>query len=102
MILVRDIFRIKFGQTKEATVLWKKAADLLKKSGYGAKSVRLLTDVAGAPYYTIILETTYDSIADWEKAHSAGKDNAGFRAVYQQIIPLTETGHREILSIIES
>jgi len=100
MIVVRDIFRLKFGQSKEATALWKEAAGLLRSSGYGAKDVRLLTDLAGAPYYTVVLESTFESVTEWEKAHLAARDNAPWKAVYAKIIPFTESGRREILSII--
>ncbi len=101
MIVVRDIFRLKFGHANEATDLWKQAAELLRRSGYGARDVRILTDLAGAPYYTIIFETGYDSLAQWEAAHNAAKGNAEWRAIYQKILPLTEGGRREILSVIE-
>lgn len=100
MVVVRDVFRLKFGQSKEAMALWKDAATLLRSSGYGAVDVRLLTDLAGAPYYTVVLESTFNSVAEWEKAHQAARDNAPWKAVYAKIIPFTETGHREILSVI--
>jgi hypothetical protein len=100
MVVVRDIFRLKFGQSKEAVALWKEAASALRKSGYGALDVRLLTDLAGGTYYTVVLESTFSSVGDWEKAHEAAKDNAPWKALYAQIIPHTEAGHREILSVI--
>jgi hypothetical protein len=100
MIVVRDIFRLKFGQAKEATDLWKKAAAMLQQSGYGVKSTRLLTDLAGGSYYTIVLESAFDSLAEWEKAHQQAKLNAAWREVYAKILPLTEEGRREVLSII--
>jgi hypothetical protein len=100
MIVVRDVFRLKFGQSKEAMALWKEAAGLLRNSGYGALDVRLLTDMVGAPYYTVILESTFESVAEWEKAHLAARDNVPWKAVYAKIIPFTETGHREILSVV--
>jgi hypothetical protein len=100
MVVVRDIFRLKFGQSKEAVALWKEAAASLRTSGYGALNVRLLTDLAGAAYYTVILESTFNSVADWEKAHVAARDNATWKALYAKIIPFTEIGHREILSVI--
>jgi hypothetical protein len=100
MVVVRDIFRLKFGQSKEAVALWKEAAASLRTSGYGAINVRLLTDLAGAAYYTVILESTFNSVADWEKAHQAARDNSAWKALYAKIIPYTEIGHREILSVI--
>ena len=72
----------------------------LRTSGYGAVDVRLLTDMAGPDFYTVILESTFNSVADWEKAHIAARDNAPWKALYAKIIPFTEIGHREILSII--
>jgi len=101
MIVVRDIFRLKFGKSKEATVLWKQAMMALQKTGYGARGVRLLTDMAGPDYYTLILESSHDSLAQWEEAARSEKVNAQWKELYQQIIPLTESGHREILSVIE-
>ena len=43
MVVVRDIFRLRFGLSKEAMPLWKEAAASLRKSGYGAVDIRLLT-----------------------------------------------------------
>src|SRR4029077_5377761 len=100
MIVVRVVFRLKFGQSKDATAHWREAAKALGESGYGVVAVRLLTDMAGAPYYTLVLESTFNSVADWEKAHLAARDNATWKALYARIIPLTESGHREILSVI--
>jgi len=100
MIVVRDIFRLKFGQSKEAIALWKEAAASLRTSGYGAVNVRLLTDLAGASFYTVILESTFNSVGEWEKAHMAARENAPWKALYAKIIPFTEIGHREILSVI--
>jgi hypothetical protein len=100
MMVVRDIFRLKFGQSKEAKALWKEAAAALRNSGYGPIDVRLLTDLAGTPYYSVILESTFKSVAEWEKAHQAAHDNATWKALYAKIIPFTESGHREILSVV--
>ncbi len=100
MIVIRDVFRLKFGQSKEAVALWKEAAASLRTSGYGAVNVRLLTDMAGPDFYTVVLESTFNSTSEWEKAHQAARDNAQWKALYAKIIPFTEVGHREILSVI--
>jgi Asp-tRNA(Asn)/Glu-tRNA(Gln) amidotransferase A subunit family amidase len=101
MIVVRDVFRLKFGQSKDAMALWKQAAAALRTSGYGAVDVRLLTDLAGATYYTVVLESTFNSVAEWEKAHQEARGNAKWKDLYAKIIPLTEIGHREILSVVQ-
>jgi hypothetical protein len=100
MVVIRDVFRLKFGQSKEGVALWKEAAASLRTSGYGAINVRLLTDLAGTPYYTAILESTFNSVAEWENAHHAARDNAQWKALYSKIIAFTEVGHREILNVI--
>ena len=74
---------------------------ILHSSGYGARGVRLLTDLAGTPFYTIVLESTFDSVSQWEHAHQAAKLNVQWRGVYRKLLPLTESGHREILTLVE-
>ena len=99
MFVVRDIFQVKFGQSKEATALWKQGvAQIASKAKGGA---RLLTDVAGAPYYTIILESTWDSLGQWEQATKGVRADPEWQKWYQKVVALTESGRREILSIIE-
>lgn len=100
MIVVRDIFRLKFGQSRDAIAHWKEAAKTIRESGYGGVAMRMLTDLVGAPYYTLIFETNYNSLADFEKALVAARDNAAWKTIYAKIVPLTESGHREILSVI--
>jgi hypothetical protein len=100
MIVVRDIFRVKFGQAREATDLWRQLLAINHKSGYGKGTPRLLTDLIGPSYYTLILEHTFDSLSEWEQAGNAVKDNTEWRTLYQKIVALTETGHREILRVV--
>lgn len=101
MIVVRDIFRLRFGQAKDASALWKQAVEVLKQGGFGVRGVRLLTDLAGQAYYTVVLESTYDSLAEWEQAHVKAKSNAQWRELYQRIVPMTEHGRREIFSVVQ-
>src|ERR1051325_2966081 len=61
MIVVRDIFQLKFGQAGQAIELWKQVMEINRKLGYGGTS-RMLTDLVGSPYYTLGLGTTYGSM----------------------------------------
>jgi hypothetical protein len=47
MIVVRNVFRLKFGRSKEAVGLWKEGLALGKKLGFQSKSNRVLTDLVG-------------------------------------------------------
>ena len=100
MIVVRDIFRLKFGASKEANPLWKEVAGMLRKSGM-CRDVRLLTDLVGPHYYAIVLETTYDSLAKWDALEPGLRGNAQWMDVYKKIIALTEDGKREILRTLD-
>jgi hypothetical protein len=99
MILVRDVFQLKFGKAREALTVWKEGFAITKKLGLGGMN-RLLTDLVGK-YYTVVLESTYDSLSDYEKAGKAVTANEEWRAWYQKIVALTEAGHREIFNIVE-
>ena len=98
MILVRDVFRVKFGKAREALALWKEGLALNRKFGYNAKSTRILTDLVG-DYYTLVFESTFDSLSDWEKAGKSVTTSAEWLSWYEKIIAATETGHREIFTI---
>jgi hypothetical protein len=98
MILVREVFQLKFGKAKEAKVLVKESLDLEKKLGYGPS--RYLTDLTG-PYYTLIMETSYQSLAAFEQMLKEVMGNKEFSAWYQKFMPLVESGRREIFTIVE-
>jgi len=99
MILVRDIFQLKFGKAKEALVLWKDGTAIIKKLGYGPE--RLLTDLVGPSYYTFVMESTFESLSDLEKELSKVFGNAEWSQWYQKFLPLVESGRREIFNIVE-
>ena len=54
MIIVHNVFRLKFGKAREAVALMKEGIALQKSLGVDVNQ-RLLTDVTG-PFYTLILE----------------------------------------------
>jgi hypothetical protein len=101
MILVRNIFRLKFGQAREATATWKEGLAIAKRAALPIGSARLLTDLAGPDFYTLIVESAYDSLADFERAAQTVMGNAEWRAWYPKVVALCEGGRREILNVVE-
>jgi hypothetical protein len=99
MIVVRDIFQLKFGMAGQAIELWKQAMEINRRLGYGG-SARMLTDLVGSPYYTVVLETTYESMWEFEEAIKKVLKNQDWRGIYSKIVPLTEKGRREILNVV--
>jgi hypothetical protein len=96
MILVREIFQIKFGHMKEALDAWK---EMQKVAPMPPEShPRMLTDMTG-PYYTLVLEGTYKDLADFDKA--LHREMAGAGEVYhKKFVPLVDSGRREIFSVV--
>lgn len=98
MILVRNVFQLKFGKAREAKALVKENESLHKERG-GGSSVRFLTDVTGQ-YYIFVMEITYENLAAYEKSSTDMMGAKEFGEWYQKFTPLVESGHREIFSIV--
>lgn len=102
MIVVRNIFRVKFGQSKEITALWKQATAMIAKAlPEGAGGSRLLTDLAGPDFYTLVLETTHRSLSEWEEFGKRVRQLPEWNSNYAKIAALTDSGRREILTVID-
>ena len=99
MVVVRNVFQVKFGKMREATAAWKEVRDMAKKSG-AIRDVRVMTDVTG-PAYTLVAEFTYNSLADFEKSSGEIMRTSDWQAWYQKVIPVMESSTREIFSIVE-
>lgn len=98
MILVRDIFQLKFGKAKEAKALAKEMGELRMK--YGHAPTRFMTDLVG-PYYTFVMEATHENLSVYEKAMKDTMGAKEFGEWYQKFVPLVESGRREIFTIVE-
>jgi hypothetical protein len=95
MILVREIFQIKFGRMKEAKEVWKEMMKIMPADN----KPRVLTDLTG-PYYTLVLENTHKDLAAFEADLHREMSGSDFGALYQKFIPLVDSGRREIFTIV--
>jgi hypothetical protein len=98
MILIRDIFQLKFGKAKDALTLWREGAQLMKKAGHTPD--RVLTDLVGN-FYTLVVETTTNSLSEFEATRKEAFKDDTLEKWYQKFIPLVESGRREIFNIID-
>ncbi len=98
MIVVRNIFQLKFGEAKKAVELWKEGLALGKRIGFPGKS-RVLTDVVGQ-FYTLVFENTFESLAEFENGAKQVMANPEWHAWYAKVAAITESGRREILNIV--
>lgn len=98
MIVVRDVFQLKFGKAKEAIGLLKEQPEVLKRSGYPPQ--RILADVTGE-YYTLVMESTFNDLAAFEAALKGLSQDAEWQAFYARFTPLVESGRREVFRVVE-
>jgi hypothetical protein len=98
MIVVRNIFQLKFGKAKDAIALIKENQELMKK--YSHTTSRFLTDVTG-DFYTLEMETTYENLTAFEKSSKEMMAVKEFGLWYEKFVTLVESGRREIFSLME-
>ena len=99
MIVVRNVFQLKYGKARAALAIMKDGVAIQKRLAADA-SARLLTDVTGR-HYTLVLELTVSSLAALEATVPRIFGDKEFQANYQKMVPLVESGHREIFTIVE-
>lgn len=101
MIVIRNVFRLKFGKSREAVALMKEGRAIEKRVMSGLDySSRVLTDVTG-PFYTLVLELTVPDLATFEKNAPRLFGDKEWQANYQKVSPLVESGYREIFTLVE-
>jgi hypothetical protein len=101
MIVVRNVFRLKFGKAKEAVALMKEGLAIQKRVMAGHEfSTRVLTDVTG-PFYTLVLEITTSNLAAFESNAPRIFGDKEWQANYQKVGALVESGYREVFTIVE-
>jgi hypothetical protein len=98
VIVVRNVFRLRFGAAKEAKALWREGRAIAARHGGGPE--RALVDVTG-PFYTFVLEASYPSLAEWESTGQTAMATAEWKKWYARFAPLVESGYREILGEVE-
>lgn len=99
MIVVRNVFHLKFGKAREAVAAMKEGVAIQKRLGVDVNQ-RLLTDLTGS-FYTLVLELTLPNLAALETTLSKVMSDKDFHANYEKLVPLVESGHREIFNLVE-
>ena len=100
MIVVRNVFKVKFGKARDAMAAYKEVAAIARESSKGAVPLRLLTDVTGS-HYTIVSELTFESLAAIDPMMAAITGEPRWQEAYQRFVPCVDSGHREIFKLME-
>ena len=98
MIVVRDEFQLRFGKAREMKALLIEGRELIVRF-QPTRQMRALADLTG-PAYRVVLETTYESLAEYEQSISSTLGAEEWQAWYTRVVPLVESSNREILTII--
>lgn len=99
MIVVRNVFQLKFGKARDALALWKEGREIARRTG-SPESMRAMTDLVGS-FYTLVMEEEYESLSAMEKAMERDMGVEEWKAWYQKFVPLVENGYREIFTVVE-
>jgi hypothetical protein len=101
MILIRNVFRLKYGKAREALAVMKEGLAIQKRVLADVNfSTRVLTDVTG-PFYTMVFELTLANLAAFETHGPRLFGDQEFQANLQKVTPLVDSGYREIFTIVE-
>ncbi len=98
MIVVREMFHLRPESMKEAKVQVK--AMKAVNARLGAPLGRVMTDLTG-PYYTLIIETDFPSLAAFEGGLATVFADAEWQAAYAAFRPMILSGQREIFTLME-
>jgi hypothetical protein len=99
MIVVRDIFRVKFGMAAQFKVVMLEGQHYFD-SMPGVLNRRMLSDLV-ADFYTFVLETSFENLTALEAAYSSGMADEGWHDWYHnKVVPLVDSGRREIFNVI--
>ena len=94
MIVVRDVFKAKYGKGGELVNLFKEANEK-----YPAFNLdRILTDASG-PFFTVITERTEESLSAWEKGRETVFSDPRFGDWFARMMPLVDSGSREFYNV---
>lgn len=96
MILVRDVYQVKFGKIDELVKLFSTARQTWARDS----TFRLLTDASG-PLYTLVAETEAASLGEWEKNFAELFSNPEFVQWFAQMVQLIDSGRREFYNLLE-
>ena len=99
MVLVRNVFKLKFGKSRDAVAAMKEQLALMRRLNKDVQ-VRLLTDVTG-DFYTLVLEMGLPDLASVDANMKQIMGDPQWEAGYQKFIPFVESGYREILNVVD-
>ena len=97
MFLVRDVMHCKPGQVRPMVQKFLALSKVMKDKGFG--SVRVMTDVSGERYWTVVAEIEAADIGEFTRQARQASEAPEMKTIMQGYHDLVEGGRREIFNI---
>jgi hypothetical protein len=97
MYVVREIMHCKPGKVRPMVEKFKAMSAIMEK--LGLRTFRILTDVSGPPYWTVIAELEVESLREFFEMDDQAFADAGAGEVMAGYHDLVDHGRREIYKL---
>jgi hypothetical protein len=97
MYVIREVVHCKPGKVRQMVEKFRAISHALQEMGHGP--MRLLTDVTGEPFWTIVAEAQVEKIDDFFAVEQRLTTNESVRKVMADYHDLVESGRREIYRV---
>ena len=97
MYVIREVLHCKPGKVRQMADKFRAISHALQEMGH--EPMRLLTDVTGEPFWTIVAEAKVEKIDDFFAVEQTLTANESVRKVMADYHDLVESGRREIFRV---
>jgi hypothetical protein len=97
MYVIREVLNCKPGQVRQMVDKFRQISLVLTEMGH--EPMRLLTDVTGEPYWTVVAEAKVEKIDDFFAMEQTLAGNETLRSTMADYHDLVASGRREIYRI---
>ncbi|HET7696342.1 MAG TPA: hypothetical protein VFK57_11580 [Vicinamibacterales bacterium] len=97
MYVIREVLHCKPGKVRQMADKFKHISALLQEMGH--EPMRLLTDVSGEPFWTLVAEAKVERIDDFFALEKSLMANQALQKTMADYHDLVESGRREIYRV---
>ena len=97
MYVIREVLRCKPGKVRQMADKFKAISAAMKNKGH--EPLRLLTDVTGEPFWTVVAEAEVEKIEDFFALEQTLMTDETLRTSMADYHELVESGRREIYRV---
>jgi hypothetical protein len=97
MYVIREVLHCKPGKVRQMVEKFKQISTVLTEMGH--EPMRLLTDVTGEPFWTIVAEARVEKVDDFFVMERTLMANEALRKTMGDYHDLVESGRREIFRV---